>query len=55
MRGILQCWVKQASKIELFKKNQCNTHALHCKFDLNTGDAIHPNSYNHLQVSFIYF
>lgn len=52
MRGILECWIKQASRIELFKKNQCNKHALHCKFHLITGDTIFTDDeYTHLQVS----
>ncbi|KAI4464851.1 phosphorylase b kinase regulatory subunit [Holotrichia oblita] len=29
MRGILESWIRQSYRIELFKKNQCNAHALH--------------------------
>lgn len=55
MRGILECWVKQSSRIELFKRNQCNRFALHCKFHLYTGDMIFNDAaYNHLQVIIIY-
>ena len=51
MRGILECWVKQAPRIELFKKNQCNKHALHCKFHLVTGASVYKDEeYPHLQV-----
>nr|CAD7426552.1 unnamed protein product [Timema monikensis] len=51
MRGILECWIKQAPRIELFKVNQCNKHALHCKFHLVTGDVVYSDEeYPHLQV-----
>ncbi|XP_028128298.1 probable phosphorylase b kinase regulatory subunit beta isoform X2 [Diabrotica virgifera virgifera] len=54
MRGILECWVKQARKIELFKKNQCSAHALHVKFHLTTGNEVFgDNEYNHLQIDVI--
>lgn len=53
MRGILECWVRQSERIEMFKINQCNRHALHCKFHLNTGDEIFADEdYFHLQVYF---
>lgn len=51
MRGILKCWIRLAPKIELFKKNQCNAHALHCKFHLITGDQVCADTYPHLQAS----
>lgn len=51
MRGILECWVKQASRVELFKQRQSNQHALHSKFHLHTGEKIYPDEfYNHLQI-----
>ncbi|XP_053979168.1 probable phosphorylase b kinase regulatory subunit beta isoform X1 [Hylaeus volcanicus] len=54
MRGILECWVKQSSRIELFKRNQCNRFALHCKFHLYTGDEIFSDAaYNHLQIDIV--
>ncbi|KAK9879410.1 hypothetical protein WA026_006476 [Henosepilachna vigintioctopunctata] len=54
MRGILECWIKQSRKIELFKKNQCRTHALHVKFHLTTGNEIPDDeSYNHLQIDVV--
>lgn len=52
MRGILECWIRQSDRIEKFKLNQCNKHALHCKFHLNTGNEIFDDeNYFHLQVS----
>ncbi|XP_015515633.1 probable phosphorylase b kinase regulatory subunit beta isoform X1 [Neodiprion pinetum] len=54
MRGILECWIKQSSRIELFKRNQCNLFALHCKFHLVTGDEIFPDTdYHHLQIDVV--
>uniref|UniRef100_A0A1B0APT6 Phosphorylase b kinase regulatory subunit n=1 Tax=Glossina palpalis gambiensis TaxID=67801 RepID=A0A1B0APT6_9MUSC len=29
MRGILQCWIKQACRVEFFKQRQSNQYALH--------------------------
>lgn len=40
MRGILECWIKQAHRVELFKQRQSNQHALHCKFHLHTGEVL---------------
>ncbi|XP_011701114.1 PREDICTED: probable phosphorylase b kinase regulatory subunit beta isoform X2 [Wasmannia auropunctata] len=54
MRGILECWIKQSSRIELFKKNQCDRYALHCKFHLDTGDEIYKDAdYHHLQIDIV--
>ncbi|KAJ8920978.1 hypothetical protein NQ315_015773 [Exocentrus adspersus] len=54
MRGILECWIKQAKRIELFKKNQCSAHALHVKFHLTTGSEVYTDSeYNHLQIDVV--
>lgn len=54
MRGILECWIKQATRIELFKKNQCSAHALHVKFHLTTGDQVYTDEeYNHLQIDVV--
>lgn len=51
MRGILECWMKQSSRVELFKKNQSNRFALHCKFHLDNGSEVFKDEdYNHLQV-----
>lgn len=54
MRGILQCWIKQAARVELFKKNQCNAHCLHVKFHLIKGDEVFTDDeYPHLQIDVI--
>ncbi|GJQ86545.1 hypothetical protein Trydic_g10445 [Trypoxylus dichotomus] len=54
MRGILECWIRQSSRIEFFKKNQCNIHALHVKFHLTKGDQIYSDAqYNHLQIDVV--
>jgi phosphorylase kinase alpha/beta subunit len=54
MRGILECWIKQAHRVELFKQRQCSAHALHCKFHLHTGDEIYSDDkYNHLQIDVV--
>ncbi|KAI4500038.1 hypothetical protein M0802_004908 [Mischocyttarus mexicanus] len=54
MRGILECWMKQSSRVELFKRNQSNRFALHCKFHLNTGDEILQDmEYHHLQIDVV--
>uniref|UniRef100_A0A1B0B833 Phosphorylase b kinase regulatory subunit n=1 Tax=Glossina palpalis gambiensis TaxID=67801 RepID=A0A1B0B833_9MUSC len=51
MRGILQCWIKQACLVELFKQRQSNQHALHSNFHLHTGKEIYSDDfYNHLQI-----
>lgn len=52
MRGILECWMKQSSRVEQFKKQQSNKFALHCKFHLDTGEVIwQDDDYFHLQVN----
>lgn len=54
MRGVLECWIKQAHKVELFKHRQCSAHALHCKFHLHTGEEIYSDDqYNHLQIDVV--
>lgn len=37
-------------QLERFKKDQHFSHALHCKFDINTADKITDPNYHHLQV-----
>lgn len=37
MRGILECWIKQSHRVELFKSRQNVINALHVKFHLHTG------------------
>lgn len=55
MRGILFCWMKQSEyKMENFKMNQCPKHALHSKFNLNTGEVIvSEDQYGHLQIDVV--
>lgn len=54
MRGVLECWIKQSHKVELFKQRQCSAHALHCKFHLKTGEEIYSDDkYNHLQIDVV--
>ncbi|XP_037894672.1 probable phosphorylase b kinase regulatory subunit beta [Glossina fuscipes] len=54
MRGILQCWIKQACRVELFKQRQSNQHALHSKFHLHTGEEIYSDDFcNHLQIDVV--
>lgn len=54
MRGILECWIKQAYRVELFKQRQSNAHALHSKFHLHTGEEIYSDDlYNHLQIDVV--
>lgn len=54
MRGILESWIRQSPRIELFKKNQCNALALHVKFHLTKGDQIYSDvQYNHLQIDVV--
>ncbi|XP_068721668.1 phosphorylase b kinase regulatory subunit beta-like isoform X1 [Montipora capricornis] len=51
MRGILFCYMRQADKVEQFKKNQLGHHSLHVKFNVNTGDTIASDSdWAHLQI-----
>lgn len=55
MRGILACWIRQADKVENFKKHQCNKFALHSKFNLRNGNVIYSGEeYPHLQVHLYY-
>lgn len=46
--------MKQAMRVELFKKNQCAAHALHVKFHLISGNQVFTDGeYNHLQIDVI--
>ncbi|KAJ8303410.1 hypothetical protein KUTeg_019806 [Tegillarca granosa] len=54
MRGILFCWIRQADKVEKFKENQSADFALHCVFDMITGDPIYrDDEYEHLQIDVV--
>lgn len=51
MRGILTCWMRQADKVEKFKKGQQPKFALHSKFHpLSGAEVISSENYGHLQV-----
>ncbi|XP_074596795.1 putative phosphorylase b kinase regulatory subunit beta isoform X2 [Brevipalpus obovatus] len=55
MRGILFAWMRQSKdKVEMFKTNQSPSHAIHSKFNLNTGLPLTncPN-YGHLQIDVV--
>lgn len=56
MRGILFCWMRQsATHLELFKTNQTPKHALHSKFNLNSGLQLSEvnSNYGHLQTDVV--
>lgn len=54
MRGILECWIKQAARVEAFKTRQSAAHALHVKFHLVTGEPVLTDEqYHHLQIDVI--
>ncbi|XP_035712716.1 probable phosphorylase b kinase regulatory subunit beta isoform X2 [Folsomia candida] len=54
MRGILECWIRQADRVEQFKQNQSHQFALHCKFHLETGDTVFgDDEYFHLQIDVV--
>ncbi|CAF4964293.1 unnamed protein product, partial [Rotaria magnacalcarata] len=40
MRGILNCWMKQAKKIEVFKNEQSTKDALHSRFNVLDGSEV---------------
>ncbi|CAF1066408.1 unnamed protein product [Rotaria sp. Silwood1] len=40
MRGILNCWMKQAKKVEIFKSEQSPHDALHSKFNVFDGSEV---------------
>lgn len=51
MRGILVCYMKQAEKVELFKKNQQPHNSLHAKFDAQTcKTVVGDHHWGHLQI-----
>jgi hypothetical protein len=54
MRGLLFSMMRQAPKVEQFKKTQSLEHSLHAKYDTNTGDTVVGDfEWGHLQVSHI--
>ncbi|XP_038123262.1 phosphorylase b kinase regulatory subunit beta isoform X1 [Cyprinodon tularosa] len=51
MRGILYCYMRQADKVEEFKKDPSPSKCLHSVFNVDTGDEIISyNDYHHLQI-----
>lgn len=51
MRGILECWLHQAEKVEKFKQSQTPKNSLHSVFHMVTGESIFKDDeYEHLQV-----
>ena len=40
MRGILNCWMRQAKKVEIFKGEQAPKDALHSKFNVFDGSEV---------------
>lgn len=56
MRGLLFAMMRQAPKVEQFKKTQSLEHSLHAKYDTNTGDTVVGDfEWGHLQVSSLFF
>ncbi|MGH0121464.1 UNVERIFIED_CONTAM: hypothetical protein FKN15_009117 [Acipenser sinensis] len=54
MRGILYCYMRQADKVEQFKKDPSHSKCLHSVFNIHTGDEVLTyDAYCHLQVAFI--
>ncbi|RWS29536.1 putative phosphorylase b kinase regulatory subunit beta-like protein [Leptotrombidium deliense] len=53
-RGVLFAWMRQSKdKVEPFKTNQSPKHALHSKFNLNTGLPFPEGQYGHLQIDVV--
>ncbi|KAI8393300.1 glycosyl hydrolases family 15-domain-containing protein [Radiomyces spectabilis] len=51
MRGLLFCMMRQAHKVERFKKTQHVLDCLHAKYDTKTGDTVVPDAgWGHLQI-----
>jgi phosphorylase kinase alpha/beta subunit len=55
LQGILSCWMRQSDRLEAFKAKQSPEHALHVKFDMNTGFALEDDNknYGHLQLDVV--
>ncbi|KAM9765326.1 phosphorylase b kinase regulatory subunit beta isoform 3-T3 [Menidia menidia] len=51
MRGILYCYMRQADKVEEFKKDPSPSKCLHSVFNVDTGDEVYAyGDYHHLQI-----
>ncbi|VDM53551.1 unnamed protein product [Angiostrongylus costaricensis] len=56
MRGILFCWMQQSDTLDAFKTNNTAEHALHARFDLQTGMVLnrpHEAQYGHMQMDLV--
>ncbi|GMR48299.1 hypothetical protein PMAYCL1PPCAC_18494 [Pristionchus mayeri] len=56
MRGILFAWMQQVDELNTFKNNNLAKHALHARFDLETGlpkETPADHTYGHLQMDLI--
>ncbi|MGB7445147.1 MAG: glycoside hydrolase family 15 protein [Coleofasciculaceae cyanobacterium] len=51
MRGLLFCMMRQAHKVERFKKSQSSLDSLHAKYNTSTGDVVvGDDEWGHLQL-----
>ncbi|VEL27186.1 unnamed protein product [Protopolystoma xenopodis] len=50
MRTILMGWMRQATRLEQFKKTQNLDTCLHSRFHYSTGEPIYNDDYKHLQM-----
>ncbi len=51
MRGLLRAMMRQSGKVESFKKSLALHHALHAKYDTQTGDVVvGDHDWGHLQI-----
>lgn len=51
MRGLLMSMMRQSSKVEKFKQTLDKNHALHAKYDTNTGlEVVADDAWGHLQI-----
>lgn len=51
MRGLLFCMMRQAHKVEAFKKSHAQWDCLHAKYNTATGDTVvADHAWGHLQV-----
>jgi hypothetical protein len=51
MRGLLSSMMRQSAKVEQFKQTQSLEHALHAKYNTNTGDTVVGDfEWGHLQL-----
>lgn len=54
MRGVLQCWMRQAALLEKYKHSHSEHDALHSRFNWLTGDTtISTYEYHHHQIDIV--